>query len=291
MAAAYQRLFAARVTDLRVARLCVRFFGLCPHCWKGSLLAQDCFLFQEDTMRDVTCLAALIFTAMTLSIDTHAQLATNSTGRPSITVQVGSQDILLGAPDGFVEASGIFPEGREARETTTPPTNRLLAWFLESEEVSRRSKNRPAKPYRALQVQVMKQLIDVNADASDFAEIKASVFGQQALVESMAAKGTEELNRQMSEKGFPSAKIATPVVLGVFHHDENSITIGMAIPPIKQGDGDENELTKLVLVSTVLVREKILYLYTNTPCRSFDDIAWANDFSQKWIQALIKANR
>jgi hypothetical protein len=200
---------------------------------------------------------------------------------PIESVVIGSQPVVLAAPPGFVEVSRLFPDGYSLRQEALPKANRLLAWLLPLESVKDRLNGSVGTGRTALQMQVHVDLIQGRYDAKTIESTAAEIRkGFQVSRESVQPQNPTKF----SEAGI---QINAPRILGVFEQGRDFVTIGTEIT----GQAQRGERSRLVLTSTFLIREKLVYLVATGGSDSPGERAALLKTLGEWRSALSAANR
>ena len=216
----------------------------------------------------------------------------------SVVVEVGVTQIQVPVPKGFRDLSRVSPETWEFLDSAfTPPSNRLLAYFVTEDDYSQLFNGNEPDLLRSVNLQVLKTGENDFITSSKFVLIASDVKKQQnTLLSSMQ----EEINAYLgtasnsieSEIDLPIAlSISDNVPLGVFFDWDDAFGIAYLVKVQTTVADAEQEEVIVVACTFMRVRNKILYGYVNSEYRSSRDIIWAKQIAELWTEQVLMANR
>ena len=216
---------------------------------------------------------------------------------PSISVSVGGTPIALPVPRGFAEVPASLPELMRLGEQITPPANRLLAHLVTPEDMKVLAQRKSASFDRYFLVQTARQFEGRAMSQQEFAEVRALMKTQQAeLFSKLGPKMAEfarDIEKNLSRESGRALKLnlGDIVPLGVYGDSASSITFG-AMVMVRLREGAEiDERTVINVSSIVLVRSKLLFLYTYARLVDGKDVEWARRTALSWTSDVLARNR
>lgn len=212
-----------------------------------------------------------------------------------IKLEVGGITLLVPAPAGFERADGISPKWDTTVNSTVAASNRLLAFFMPTQDVAKLRAGSFPKLQRSLNIQILKSLETKHIDEKAFSqtrdEIRKGVDSAKAQVDAqlkqLAEKGNATLQNQL---GVDAAlKFGNTAVLGYFDDSPDSLGFTMAMK--YQVQGAANEAPKSVVAAMVApFNDRLFYLYANANYSGEADRQWAEKSVSAWRDAIRAAN-
>jgi hypothetical protein len=211
-------------------------------------------------------------------------------------VSVGAISMELPAPQGTAEISEQLPTLRKVMESVIPPTHRVLAIFADPANAkSLMLSGQSLSSY--MMVMVPRDLENFDISDGDFENLAALSKAQLPSLDQMmnsenntyAQRATDAIAEQTAVK--IDMKIGESKILGLFADEKDWLGIGMLMGVKIAVPGKEERARTLVgAVSTVHVRQRVLFLYVYHDYDGDADRKWTQDTSRSWVKALLVAN-
>lgn len=210
------------------------------------------------------------------------------------TARIGAADVVITAPSGFAFVGEELPAVLKIMEATTPPFNLLLAGLVSEADHAAFLAGGERPLTRYLYVQVARQTIDVNVDASLFAKTAAFIRDQNTklfdefkkrmpgLIDDVSGRLGHAIDKEVRLK-IPDMTLLPP-------HGETKQTFAFSMYIRLKGEvvGVSGIDTLLAATATfVHVRGKILFLYAYG---AENDLEWTRAISAEWADAIVAAN-
>jgi len=230
--------------------------------------------------------AALCLVLSFLGISTPRAAAQYETQLMSL---VGQTPIVLEAPFPFVEVSRLLDDDfakRRADSATATPANRLIAWYIPKLSLKNQF-NEKTDRYRALQIQVMKEMEPVRYGPEDLKKIQAdNTRGLAAIAEEDAATVFHVLDLSQFEKKAGGLKILGYAQLGA---DTFTLLIARSMEGRDLLGGRAIEAS-VSCATYILLNQKILILSVNGIELSANELGNTMRLTREWIKLLRAAN-
>ena len=224
----------------------------------------------------------------TLTAHARAPVPTNIT--------IGSVGLTLPAPGGHVNPAGAAPQLVEAMATMVPPQNRLLAAYLPPREIELYLTRNPFSMDRYSSVQTARSAEAMTVALPLFEEIKKSMKEQAAKdMQAIQSRTQSHLNGAADKLGKAhqaSVKIKVDDLSSPGTFDETATSISMTGTGAVTGSTNGNVESKSVVyaMTVLLVKGKMLFLYTYSTNRSPADVQWVKQTSLTWAGDIQRAN-
>jgi len=214
----------------------------------------------------------------------------------SAEITVGGQNISISSPPGFIEISSIYPEEFQIIDYMTPPTNRLLAVFLDEVDANLIEQGKEGQLNSYMIVQVVKEIESLNITANQFKELRAVLRTQcytmfeehKELFDETADNISEKISTFADEK--VDYRIGNIIPFGIDSETENSITIsGITTSNFTIGEED-SEIKTAVTWCTLLVNGKAICLYVYKDFKELNDLEWTRQTAKSWEESILSAN-
>ena len=208
----------------------------------------------------------------------------------AIEVSIADQALVLPPPAGFVEGSAVSAQARAFAEQLTPKTNRLLAFFVTREDATRLTEGQAATWHRYMLVQAEIQSETLRINPDDFFELRALLTSQQKTLMATVQQDAESLLDSLANDIGAEIDIGRSVPLGVFSEDQSHISIAGLTR--YQVVNQEPATTYLVAHAANVLHpaNKIVFAYVYSGYEGRSDLAWVEDTSVAWSQAILAAN-
>ena len=216
---------------------------------------------------------------------------TSAAAQAAVEVRIGGAAITIPIPIGFADSSGnaeLFAMGN----AFTPRHRRLLAFFVQEQDLEAARSGKELDLYQVLDVQTAPAEEHRAFSESGFAKVKEQVKAQFRDIEPTIAGRTtrfEELLRQLDDRARLDVKGVEPV--GIIEESPYSITALFVSKSQLQLAGGVADDTNISAVTVAAVKGKILWLITRRTLRQKGDIEIASAAAKAWIAAVQGANR
>lgn len=239
-------------------------------------------------------LSSLLVSGCGLLMSAQAAWAADAT----YAAPIGRALVALPVPPGFVEPSRSLPPMRTLGERMTPPSNRLLALFIDEADEREAREGRNPGMLRYYMAQTLRQTEEQALSSADFAEIKAMLRQQyQQLLSNVAGAAQGHLDNAMREIGrdtgqaLPALKLGELRGLEVFDEREASISLlAMTKLALQQAGGQVLEMPLAMSITTARVKDKLVYFYAYSQYRDKADLDWLRSTTGEWLPRLAAAN-
>jgi hypothetical protein len=215
---------------------------------------------------------------------------------PDALFHLGERDVLIPAPEGFVEATSRSERVKMAFEATEGEGLDLLAVHLPADVLRRMERGENPEPDFYTKVSVSKRLRVINSSQQDLASLAAYMransskvfdFNSPALQEQLKRqnKGLSELLKQDAAIDF-----SKPVNLGEIASTPDSFgTLLLVKTKFKSGEVEKEKML-LSGICFVRVRDRIIFIYTYHVFNSEGDADVLREFSKRWMADILRAN-
>lgn len=184
-----------------------------------------------------------------------------------VPLSVGGTTIEFPLPSGYVAISKSEPRLFEYLEAATPPSNRLLEAFYTPDDLETVLNGGTIKEIY-YQAQVLRTLERKDVSIRDWQRFKPEVMAtlQKLDANELFARDTKR-NERMSKAADKNVEVEFGKV-GVprlYRETPTGVLFDMMIPGSISVDGDTQSLTLGMTGATLLLRNRIVYLYAYTP--------------------------
>lgn len=248
-------------------------------------------------MKIIVVFLALTALCLGLNVSGFAQTAHGgNSSSASNTYQIGNKQIVIPSPAGFVEAASQIPVIKERFTATESSGNDFLASHLPSEDVQRIKKGEFLDFTFYTKISVAKSLKNLNATETDFAQFIAAYkknFPAFSDPNSGQMKSTlKSISESLSNLNGEETKftLTQPVNVGSIEDSRNAHGTVLLMQAKTVTSGKEVVRTMLTGLSAVLVREKIIFIYTYKTYEKEQDIDELKQFTKQWLNRIIAAN-
>ncbi len=238
----------------------------------------------------------LVF-ALFLTTQAGALFAQNPQRAEPAVVSVGEVSLFIPAPDGFRNPSPSAPHLRQSAELTTPPGNRFLVNFVQEDDLRETLNGKVVRFNRYFLAQTLRGAENQSVSEQEFEKLRMTLWQRDA--EHMKALGPrinqlmEQASKELSRKSGSSIEleIGDVVPLGVASETESIMMLGYLSRISLSQAGTEESLALVNIRGAVLVKAKVLFLYTYSIFRGPEDIEWAKQAARGWADQVLLANR
>jgi hypothetical protein len=186
----------------------------------------------------------------------------------------------------FVEPGSDY---RVLLENFAPMNNRLVAGFLLAGELKTMETGTTTLTRYGL-VEVPRRAEFVTVSPNDFKQVVEGVAKQfDANMDAMVKDQQAELSLKLKGMGAGAENVTMekPAMLGTFFNKTDAVGMGAVMAINANG-----KTVKMTMGMTVLrVRERILFAYLYAPYVDESSVTWVRTTSEKWADAILKANQ
>lgn len=184
-----------------------------------------------------------------------------------VPLPVGGTTIEFPLPSGYVAVSKSEPRLFEYLEAATPPGNRLLEAFYTPDDLEIVLNGGTIKEIY-YQAQVLRTLERKDVSIRDWQRFKPEVMAtlQKLDANELFAKDKKR-NERMSKAANKSVEVefGKMGILRLYRETPTGVLFDMMIPGSISVDGDTQSLTLGMTGATLLLRNRVVYLYAYTP--------------------------
>ena len=235
--------------------------------------------------------------ALFLAMQAGTPFAQDPRGTGPVFVSIGEVSLFIPAPDGFRDPSPSAPHLRQGAELTTPPGNRFLVNFVQEEDLRETVNGKNVAFNRYFLAQTLRGAENQSVPEAEFEKLRMRLWQRDA--ENLKALGPrinqlmEQTSQDLSRKTGSSIKleIGDVVPLGVTSETESMSILGYLSRISLHQAGTEESLALVNMSAVVLVKAKVLFLYTYSVYRGPEDIEWAKHAARAWADQVLLANR
>jgi len=235
--------------------------------------------------------------ALFLAAQASALFAQDPQGSGPAIVSIGEVSLFIPAPDGFRNPSPSAPQLRRSAELTTPPGNRFLVNFVQENDLRETLSGNVVRFNRYFLVQTLREAENQSVSEQEFDNFRMALWQRDA--EHLKSLGprinqlAEQTSKELSRKSGSSIKleVGDVVPLGITSETESMSILGYLSRLSLRQAGIEESLTLVNMSAVVLVKEKVLFLYTYSIFRGLEDIEWAKQAARRWADQVLLANR
>lgn len=210
---------------------------------------------------------------------------------------VGAARLILPVPTGFAEATQSAPHLRLVSERLTPPTNRLLAHFVDGAEVAALRPDAPVPLRRYFLVQTFRQTESSDWSSLDFDQLRALLRGQYR---QLLAQSNETMQGQIDAavrdlRSTISTQISAIRVgeikgLEVFVDNVDAISLSAVTRYAVQANDRTVEVPMVMASTTAVIGRKLVYFYAFSVHRGDADLEWVKAQSRVWLKSAVALN-
>jgi hypothetical protein len=226
-----------------------------------------------------------------LSVPAFAQSNPSS----GITV-VGGVLIKVPAPEGFAEVTPADQRLMQFVERTVPPTNRLIAAFLPTDELDAFRRGSPPRGERYFMVETLRALESHQISDGEWAQMRVMTRTRLEDEISRFQPRVDEYLRQFSEASSAETgksitlQIGEIVPLGLMEYSDLAVQFGMLMHGSFKVAEATGERTIVCIASVIRPQNKLLYLYAYAKFNSNADVDWAKAASKSWTDQFVESN-
>ncbi|HEY2860603.1 MAG TPA: hypothetical protein VGJ21_19445 [Terracidiphilus sp.] len=235
--------------------------------------------------RPVSAVVVLLASALSFAV---APLQAQDAKPADTTFRVGLKDIAIPVISSeFVETG---PDYRVLLEPLAPTSNRLVAAFVTPDDLKKLLTSASTNLTRYALVEVPRRAEFTDVTPELFKQVDES-FGAQlgAQTEATTKDSQDELNRRLKALGGGSTSITLdkPLMLGTLFAKPDAGGYGEILPLAVNG-----ATIKMAAGVTILrVRQRILFIYLYAPYKDETSVDWIRATGEKWVDAILAANK
>lgn len=234
--------------------------------------------------------ACLLLFSLVVRIPASPQAT--GTQPPSPTYEIGGAAIAIPIP--WTGAVEMGPEKRHFMDQFVPPTNRLIAGFVDAADLTAIHPGDVKAPPRIALVAVSRQFESSSITEAGFKQIIDSVSkGFDATVSIYAKDNEDAFNRRLQELNLDDAKIsfAEPVSLGCLFSTPDAAAFGTIVRATASSAGmQKGALTKIISVAYVRAANRVLFAYIYADYQDKTTVLWLRKASQDWASQIVTRN-
>jgi len=235
--------------------------------------------------------------ALFLAAQANILFAQDPQGTGPAVVSVGEVSLFIPAPDGFRDPLPSAPRLRQGAEFTTPPGNRFLVNFVQEEDLRETLDGKDVRFNRYFLAQTLRGAEYQSVPEPEFEKLRMTLWQRDAehlkklgpRINQLAEQTAKDLSRESGSS--IKLEIGDFVPLGVTSETESMSILGYLSRISLRQAGTEESLTLVNMSAVVLVKAKVLFLYTYSIFRGPEDIEWAKQAARGWADQVLLANR
>ena len=210
------------------------------------------------------------------AVDVHAR---------SIPIDIGGTEILIPAPQGFVE---VGERNRSKIIPTGATMNRRLAVFLSEFDFARFLRTGETDHFsRHMIVEVYKQIEPFYISQKDFHKIvkdtKKATENLKKIEDGIVSMMNDQLNDQSQMTGVEMH------ILGNFSEADNFLSYTTLIKYLS-GSGNPPQLM-VIEHSVVYIGNKAFFVFVYNHYNNQKDINWVRQTARKWVQNILSSSK
>ena len=235
--------------------------------------------------------------ALLLAAQANTPFAQDPQGTGPVVVSIGEVSLFIPAPDGFRDPSLPAPHLRQGAELATPPGNRFLVNFVQEEELRETLNGKNITLSRYFLAQTLRGTENQSVTELEFEKLRMTLWQRDA--ENLKALGPrinqlmEQVSQDLNRQSGSSIKleVGDVVPLGVTSETESMSVLGYLSRVSLRQAGSDDSLALVNMSAVVLVKAKVLFLYTYSIFRGREDIEWAKRAARGWADQVLLVNR
>jgi hypothetical protein len=249
-------------------------------------------------VRPALLIAAALLTAVAAAqAQEHESRQSKTSPAKTSSVQLGDKVILIPDPEGFEEGTSQFESFKKRMIATEAPQNDMLLAHLPVADCELLRKGSSPTYSHFSKVSVFRvgreMTLSRAAMAVGVEDFRKNVYVYLDPNGSTQQNLEKHVERNLSQLDSKETKVdlSKPQLLGEFdvRPDVNSFLMLMTYSVTSAGA--EWTEPKLVTVSFVRVKERVIFVYSFLKYRSKADVDTAKQFSTKWTTSILAANQ
>lgn len=225
-------------------------------------------------------------------------IAFSQTNKPeNFSVRLGDRIILIPAPEGMEEASSKSERVKAYFNASSPPNSDLLAVHMLPSDRKLFDTGQQSGMNEYTKISIHRSGIERTMSAEEFAAVAeglrknagTKLDPNEPRAKALLEKSSKELTKLNNQN--TKVDINLSEYLGTFNEGPNVFS-KMALLNVRLDIGDESFVRPtLGAVSVVLVKGKLLVIGTFRTYQSKTDVEILKDFTIKWTDAILAANK
>lgn len=238
----------------------------------------------------VVALLTVVATARAQNHETRQQPTTTS-------VKLGGKVILIPDPEGFEEATSKFETFKKRVETTEVPQNDVLAAHLSVSDCELLSKGLTPTYNHYTKVSVLKLARELDVSAGEMAAIVDDYKKNLGAYMDPDGPTMKQLDKHL-EKGLgdltskeTKVDFSKPQQLGEFDMRIDVRSFLMLMSLTVNSGGTEQTQPMLATTSFVRVKDRVIFVYSFMKYKGRADIDTIKQFTTRWTDSIVAANK
>lgn len=245
-------------------------------------------------------IAAAAYPAQTAQPRSTIKPNASPASKPAARVyQLGTKSVLIPEPDGFEEATSQFDLVQTFFGATEVPANELLAVHTSPEDTARlKSDNFTGGLNFYTKVSVSRRLKGVDTTEADFQSFVTAFQneGEKLLDPNGQAMKTmlKDIEKNLSDLSDTNVTVdmSQPKYLGDIYRTQSSFGVLLLMNLQIQDESRQSDAALMLCgASIVRVKQRLLYVYTYKRFRTAADADTLRDFTKRWLDKIIAANK
>jgi hypothetical protein len=204
------------------------------------------------------------------------------------TYRAGLKSMAIPAP--ATDLVELGPDYRVLLEPLAPTTNRLIAGFVMPADADAIRSSKKAALTRYALVEVLRRAEFTELSPSDFKQFTDTLGAQLGeTVNAHLKDSQDEINRRIKALGSASAEVTLdkPIQLGILFCKPDACASGMIMPITSNGT------TKKMAAGLISMRlqSRLVFLYTYTEYKDESTIQDLRSMDERWVDAILQANK
>jgi hypothetical protein len=228
------------------------------------------------------------------SIATTTRPAAPQAVDSGVSVRLGDDDLRVSAPAAFIEPRREEPETGKLAEAFVAPTMKLLALFVSPADLESFRRDHQFAPARYVMVEAPRDASGKTSTA-DFRTAKDQENEEAASHRIAHLIGADEALSRWLDAVYRRAGDVTDVAglkvrsEGVLEETDRSVSLG-AVTEVASSSGGTTGNSRVVVTSLVLVRGKLLVVYSYGSYEKPDDVVAVHEIARQTVRNLINEN-
>ena len=214
-----------------------------------------------------------------------------------VEARIGAKAIAIPVPKDFSDPFLMFSKLRQLGETITPPSNRLLAFFIRDDDVKAMLAQTQPQLHRYFLVQTLRSKEDLTMSAQVFAGVRDQLKNQyKKILDDNAARMQSEMNKaverldQTGQLKNISMKLGELQVSEVIDEERFVALIAKTLVQVMVS-GEAKEVPMVLGLTTTMIEGKIVYFFSYSRFNSDEDLNWTKIKSLEWLSLFFTANK
>ncbi|MFZ6798769.1 hypothetical protein [Undibacterium sp. Di24W] len=214
-----------------------------------------------------------------------------------VEAKIGAKAIAIPVPKDFSDPSLMFPKLRQLGEAMTPPSNRLLAFFISDDDAKAMLAQAEPQLHRYFLVQTLRAKEDSTMSAQVFAGVRDQLKNQyKKILDDNAARMQSEMNKaveRLDQNGQVkniSMKLGELQVREVIDDERFVALIAKTLVQVMVS-GEAKEIPMVLGLTTTMIEGKIVYFFSYSRFDSDEDMNWIKTKNLEWLTLFFYANK